>query len=149
MFCRLTNIFNSLYPYYGASGDWIPVTHPGGALYFYHERLVRRQLFHYLASKFKIFKRIFTDVYMYNDDLREEVLKSAEQLEDELRRKGPLPTAHYDLVLDVVETKDEKIIWQYYYVDHNSKTLFWLEPYDMNDLLRDIPGVKEPGHISE
>jgi hypothetical protein len=41
---------------------------------------------------------------MYNRDLRKEVLKSAEQLEDELRRKGmQLPTAHYDLVLDIVE----------------------------------------------
>jgi len=86
---------------------------------------------------------------MYDNNLREEVLRSAEQLWDELRRTGPLPTAHYDLVLDMVETKDETIIWQYYYVDHHSRTLFWLEPYDMSDLLQDIPGVEEPGHISE
>jgi len=90
---------------------------------------------------------------MYNRNLREEVLtyaKQLEELENELRLKGtPFPTDHYDLVLDMVETKDKKIIWQYYYVDHNNRTLFWLEPYDMHDLLRDIPGVEEPGHISE
>lgn len=145
----MAHFFDSLYPYYGASDDWIPVTHPGGSLYFYHERLVRQQLFRYLASEFEGYKRIFTDVYMYNDDLRREVLKSTEELEDELRLKGPLPTAHYDLVLDMVETKDGKIIWQYYYGDHNTRTLFWLKPYDMHDLLRDVPGVEEPGHISE
>jgi hypothetical protein len=87
---------------------------------------------------------------MYDRNLREEVLICAEQLEYELRHKRmDLPTAHYDLVLDMVEMQDGEIIWQYYYVDHTNRTLFWLEPYDMNDLLRDIPGVEEPGHISE
>ena len=97
------------------------------------------------------FQRIFTDVYMHNPNLREEVLKSAEQLDNDLRRKGmPLPTPHYDLVLDRVETKDKNIIWMYYYVDHCEKTLFWLEPYDMarGGLLLDVRGAKEPGHIS-
>ena len=88
---------------------------------------------------------------MHDPNLREEVLKSAEQLEDDLRRKGmPLPTTNYDLVLDMVETKDKKIIWTYYYADHCEKTLFWLEPYDMarGGLLLDVRGAKEPGHIS-
>ena len=88
---------------------------------------------------------------MHDHNLREEVLKSSEQLENDLRGKGvPLPTTDYDLVLDRVETKNKKITWTYYYVDHREKTLFWLEPYDMAraDLLLDVRGAKEPGHIS-
>jgi len=88
---------------------------------------------------------------MHDPNLREEVLKSAEQLENGLRCKGMhLPTTYYDLVLDMHETKDKTIIWTYYYVDHCKKTLFWLEPYDMaRGRLLEIRGVEEPGHISE
>ena len=89
---------------------------------------------------------------MHNPNLREEVLKCAEQLENELGDKGmQLPTTSYDLVLDMVETKDKEIIWTYYFVDHFQKTLFWLEPYNMarGRLLVDIRGAEEPGHISE
>ncbi|KAF8478376.1 hypothetical protein DFH94DRAFT_53546 [Russula ochroleuca] len=116
------------------SGDWIPITHPGGALYFYHERM-----------------RIFTDVYMYDPILRREVEKSAEMLETKrstLEKSGiPFPTTNYDLVLDIVETEDKVAIRQYYYVDHNNRTLFWLDDYEMKPLMDGILGVKEPGHI--
>ncbi len=90
---------------------------------------------------------------MYDPGLREEVQRSADLLERqiaELEDRGrPFPTRDYDLVLDIVETKDKKTCRQYYFVDHNTKTLFWLELYDMGPLLGDIPGVQEPGHISE
>ena len=86
---------------------------------------------------------------MCDRDLREEVLASHRQLENQLRLTGMhLPTAHYDLVLDRVEARDKQIVWQYYYVDHKNKTLFWLEPYSMRPLLNNIPGVEEPSHIS-
>ena len=90
---------------------------------------------------------------MYDQSLREEVEKSAGLLDEklaELEYHGMyLLTSDYDLVLDIVETKDKKRIRQYYLVDHNNKTLFWLEGYDMKHLLNDTCGVVEPGHISE
>ena len=92
-------------------------------------------------------------MYMYDPRLREEVQKSADSLDvklAELEYRGVrFPTGDYDLVLDIVETKDKKIIRSYYYVDHNTRTLFWLDIYDMRHLLSDILGVHEPGHISE
>ncbi|KAH9958307.1 hypothetical protein BC827DRAFT_1220437 [Russula dissimulans] len=115
------------------SDDWVPIIHPGGALYFYHKTW-----------------RIFTDVYMYNPDLRAEVYEFAEQLKLGLEEKNtgrPPPVIDYDIVLDIVETKDKKTNWKYYYVDHKTRTLFWLQPYDMSELMGAILGVKEPGHI--
>jgi hypothetical protein len=104
-------------------------------------------------SNVKILKRIFTDVYVYDPDLSAEVLEFARLLNEEVLKlvlKGlAWPTSDYDLVLDIVETKDKETVWQYYFVDHNEKTLFWLEHYDMGRLLYEIPGVREPGHISE
>ena len=87
---------------------------------------------------------------MYDQSLREEVEKCAALLHEKLESCGrPFPTGDYDLVLDIVETKDKKTNRQYYFVDHNTRTLFWLEVYDMRRLLRDTSGVTEPGHISE
>ena len=91
-------------------------------------------------------------MYMYDPSLREEVQKSAGLLDEkltELEHQGMrFPTGDYDLVLDIVETKD-KTTRQYYFVDHNTRTLFWLELYDMTRLLDDTRGVEEPSHISE
>ncbi|KAI0293521.1 hypothetical protein BC826DRAFT_374000 [Russula brevipes] len=53
----------------------------------------------------------------------------------------------YDLVLDIIETKDKRKIPQYYYVDHDKKTLFWLDGYDLSNVLYEVPGVQEPDHI--
>ncbi|KAI0293518.1 hypothetical protein BC826DRAFT_373727 [Russula brevipes] len=122
------------YRYNQGLGDWVPFTHPGGALYFYHKSW-----------------RIFTDVYVYDPELSAEVLEFARLLNEEVLKLvpnvSPWPTTDYDLVLDIVETKDKETVWQYYFVDHNKKTLFWLEHYDMSSLLYEIPGVTEPGHI--
>jgi hypothetical protein len=92
---------------------------------------------------------------MYDRSLREEVQKSVELLGNrlsELQSSGTpfdFPT-NYDLVLDIVETEDKKTIRQYYFVDHNTRTLFWLDFYEVTvGCQLDIPGVKEHGHISK
>ncbi|KAI0263350.1 hypothetical protein BC834DRAFT_309446 [Gloeopeniophorella convolvens] len=113
------------------SGDWTPVTSPGGALYFYHDRW-----------------RIYTDVYMYDPGLRTEVNEFAARLADR-REMQTFPTDDYDLVLDVTTMKDSgEIIWSYYYVDHKTRTLFWLQHYDASEtLLYEAFGIQEPGHM--
>ena len=89
---------------------------------------------------------------MFDQSLREEVEKSAGLLEEklaELEYHGMhFPTGDYDLVLDVVEMKDKMTIRQYYFVDHNTRSLFWLDVYGMNRLLN-VVGVEEPSHVSE
>jgi hypothetical protein len=77
---------------------------------------------------------------MYDPDLRAQVHEYIDLLERP-------PMNRYDLVLDIIETKDKKKIPQYYYVDHNKRTLFWLEGHDLSDVLREVPGLQEPDHI--
>ncbi|KAH9020462.1 hypothetical protein EDB85DRAFT_521995 [Lactarius pseudohatsudake] len=108
---------------------WVPATHPGGSLYFYNTE-----------------RRIFTDVYMYDVDLSAEIHAFAALLDKE--RKESLPTDNYDLVLDIIKVTDDETVWAYYYVDHVSKTLFWQDFYECEEsLLREVRGVREPGHV--
>ncbi|KAN0140937.1 hypothetical protein V8E53_001381 [Lactarius tabidus] len=108
---------------------WAPATHPGGAVYFYHAEW-----------------KIFTDVYMYDSTMCTEVQSFALYLDRNCTSR--LPTNNYDLVLDVIIMEEDEIIWAYYYVDHNSKTLFWQDPYECgDDLLSDVRGVREASHV--
>ena len=83
---------------------------------------------------------------MYDPNLSAEIHAFAAQLQRD--RTSPLPTDNYDLVLDIKMDGDD-IIWVYYYVDHNTKTLFWQKPYDCgHSLLREVLGVEEVSHVS-
>ncbi|KAI9446144.1 hypothetical protein H4582DRAFT_1843464 [Lactarius indigo] len=120
------------YSYAKRTKGWVPVTNPGGSLYFYNSE-----------------RSIFTDVYMYDPNLSAEIHAFDAYLDRELKQADLcLPTDDYDLVLDIIKMDDDKIIWAYYYVDHVTKTLFWQEHYDCGpSMLREAHGVQEPGHI--
>ncbi|KAI9459419.1 hypothetical protein BJY52DRAFT_1223044 [Lactarius psammicola] len=108
---------------------WVPATHPGGALYFYNAE-----------------RRIFTDVYMYDPDLSAEIHAFAALLDSE--RTRPFPTNNYDLVLDIITKTQNETIWAYYYIDHHSKTLFWLHYYECgDDLFSEVHGVQDASHV--
>ena len=84
---------------------------------------------------------------MYDSTLGKEV--EAFAIYSKQKWTSPLPTNNYDLVLDVIDMENNEIIWAYYYVDHDSKTLFWQESYDCEDsLLREVRGVHEASHVS-
>jgi hypothetical protein len=81
---------------------------------------------------------------MYDSTLSTEIQAFAIYL-----RTSPLPINNYDLVLDVIIMGEDEIVWAYYYVDHDSKTLFWQDSYDCGDrILRELRGVKEASHVS-
>ncbi|KAH9168453.1 hypothetical protein EDB89DRAFT_2231812 [Lactarius sanguifluus] len=112
---------------------WVPALHPGGALYFHNPE-----------------RGIFTDVYMYDPDLSAKIHEFAAILDSERIRLYPdgLPINHCDLVLDILKMENDETIWAYYYVDHNTRTLFWLHNYECgDDLLREVHGVREPSHV--
>ena len=92
-------------------------------------------------------KKILTDVYMYDANLSAEIHAFAAYLERS--RPGHLPTNNYDLVLDIIKTEGDEVSWAYYYVDHDTKTLFWQETYECGDsLLGGVHGVEEASHVS-
>ncbi|KAI0261589.1 hypothetical protein BC834DRAFT_459356 [Gloeopeniophorella convolvens] len=113
------------------SGSWIPATHPDGALYFYDPD-----------------RRLFTDTDMHKPELKEEIEEFYDYLVKTIRVENMhIPSANYDLVLDIAPTDDDRIAWSYYYACHDARCLFWLEPYDASYMVSELFGVTSPAHV--
>jgi hypothetical protein len=94
-------------------------------------------------------QRLFTDTDMHDPILREEVEAFYYTLQNILRDDQlTLPSKNYDLVLDIMPTKEQTIQWSYYYACHDNRCLFWLEPYDANYMISELYGVDCPAHVS-
>ena len=94
-------------------------------------------------------QRLFTDTDMYNMELREEMEEFYSHLEKTIRVENltiPSKKKDYDLVLDIMPTESQTILWSYYYACHKARCLFWLDNYDASSA---IYGVESPAHVSE
>ncbi|KAI0301654.1 hypothetical protein B0F90DRAFT_1936389 [Multifurca ochricompacta] len=110
---------------------WAPATHPDGALYFFDQN-----------------RRLFTDTDMHDPTLREEMEDFHDYLQKIIRvERLTIPSKNWDLVLDIMPTEDGEIQWSYYYACHETRCLFWLEPYDATYMVSELFGVKSPAHV--
>jgi len=68
---------------------------------------------------------------MYDPDLRKEMKQFYLYLQL-IRRiaKMTIPSGDYDLVLDIMPTKDRKVLWSITMHAMKTRCLFWLEQYD-------------------
>ncbi|KAG1751712.1 hypothetical protein EDB19DRAFT_1197425 [Suillus lakei] len=114
------------------NGDWESCIHPEGALYLYNGR-----------------NRTFTEAH-----IDEYFFRLMDRCADELyglaRTKSPnIDADHIELVVQVVP--DRRDSCQYYFVDHATRTLFWLHDHDHDQATENIfdkfPGVYDPSHI--
>ncbi|KAI0067090.1 hypothetical protein BV25DRAFT_1848706 [Artomyces pyxidatus] len=111
--------------------EWTPATHPDGALYFYHGE-----------------RRIYTDAYLYNSAIRDEIEQFAEYM-DAYRELYDiqLPSDNCDLVLNICSNDDSSMQWRYYYVDHDEAIIFWVHEYPALSLISTAEGASSPAHI--
>ncbi|KAI0064322.1 hypothetical protein BV25DRAFT_1990069 [Artomyces pyxidatus] len=117
------------------SYGWIKATHPDGAMYFYNPDTN---------------PRTYTDVDMFDEALREDVEEFVKYLDDlaEATCQNYLPSNDCERVVWVEPGDQEcEVNWFYYYVDHETRNLFWLERYCANDLIAEVEGVRSPAHI--
>ncbi|KAG2359341.1 hypothetical protein BDR07DRAFT_221803 [Suillus spraguei] len=112
------------------NGEWQPCIHPEGALYLYNSR-----------------KRTFTEGHI-NKDLFHLMDRCADELCNAARRKSPnFDADDIELVVQVVPNQTDSC--QYYFVDHATRTLFWLDDHDQatETIFDDLRGVCDPSHI--
>jgi hypothetical protein len=85
---------------------------------------------------------------MHNPELMEEMEDFYRTLRKILRDdRLTIPSKDYDLVLDIMSVEDE-VQWSYYYACHETRCLFWLEPYDGSHMTSELSGVHCPALVS-
>jgi hypothetical protein len=103
-------------------------------------------------------KRVYTDANMYNADFRDEMEECLAHIDDWIKYHTQHTCQHPftrnpELVVDF-DIKDDDlnhpngIIWQYYFVDHDNKCLFWLKDKETSRWFEDdISGVTSHAHF--
>ncbi|KAF7983489.1 hypothetical protein HWV62_21802 [Athelia sp. TMB] len=115
---------------------WAARIHAEGALYFFHKE-----------------KRIYTDAHMYDPTKATIINEAASQIFGRLQQEIDDPRVHeimpkeYDLVLEIVNLPDGGVIVGYYFADHTSKLLFWMEEFDASKICSEIRCVVSIAHL--
>lgn len=94
-----------------------------------------------------LLQKISTNTYVYNADLRKEVEDCAVSLSHTRSAEGP--ERDYELVIDVASDpkRSPRLSWFYYYVDHDTHSVVWLEDNVFKRELDNVHGVVSPDHI--
>ncbi|KAG1879054.1 hypothetical protein F4604DRAFT_1923207 [Suillus subluteus] len=108
---------------------WEPLTHPEGALFFYHPK-----------------DRVFTDA-----DVRDPVIPAKiGEVVDEAYRKAHEAEIYMhplvELALELIMADGEEK-WGYYFADHDKRVVFWFEDHKSEPLLNNIRGVERKSHV--
>ncbi|KAG0699793.1 hypothetical protein DFH29DRAFT_1001648 [Suillus ampliporus] len=106
---------------------WQPLTHPEGALFFYHSDY-----------------RVFTDVNVRVDEIAVKMGKIAEKAYEEAH-KADVFDPSVELALERMEV-DGKETWGYYFADHHRRVVFWSEPHESVHLMGNVRGVNHESH---
>ncbi|KAI0763100.1 hypothetical protein BD413DRAFT_484729 [Trametes elegans] len=119
------------FPTEGVPPDWTACTHPEGRLYFYHSG-----------------KRIFTDADVRDRKIKATLQAFEEVLESKIREQNLILPTDYELVLYLEERKiSGGYNWLYYYVDHSTRSLFWVQEMDIIEEISEIGGIKQLSEI--
>ena len=97
-------------------------------------------------------QRIYTDANMDDPDEFVVITESADQilgdLENKARDLNIMLPSDVELVLEIVPL-DSGPICGYYFVEHRSRCLFWLEEFDAGGICEDIKVVVSSCHLGE
>ena len=139
----------TLVPIDSAPDDWIPLIHPEGALYWVHRTEVSSGPRTHAPTDPTRFKPVYTDTNLCDQDLRQEIEQSVEEIAKLREISPPLPE-DWELVLELgVDDETGEPTCSYYFVCHSSRCLFWLHEFDLESVLDGLRGVTEKTHIRE
>ncbi|KAF7986293.1 hypothetical protein HWV62_35236 [Athelia sp. TMB] len=93
--------------------------------------------------------RIYTDAHMYDpiqativDQTAKKILALLSEVDD-----PKVQSIKYDLVLEIVPLPDGNVIVGYYFADHASRLLFWMDEFDASPICSEIKCVVSISHL--
>lgn len=104
----------------------------------------------FFSSK-SFYQLIYTDAYLCDPKILQQVTRFLQAIDKLLiehfqRERFELPP-DAELVLELSGADGTEDYWSYYFVNHVSKTLFWLHNFDPESILFGIGGVDCNTHI--
>lgn len=109
------------------SGRWTPLAHPEGALYYYDST-----------------SRIYTDADLSKPSTLSAIEAFADQLYNDAQTNTNVDiTSATELVIEDI---DENTCG-YYFVERDTRCIFWLESFDAHSLFENVRRVRNMGHI--
>ena len=130
---------------------WQRIVHPEGSPYFFDHNKVRALAFSSLVrSSLVVLQQVFTDI-----DLTERNLVEIEECIDFLREKEnrvvPDQGTCTQLVIQLDEEDNSNGKWLYYFVNHETRVIFWVDEFETANLVafQDLHGVTAASHIGE
>lgn len=75
-----------------------------------------------------------------------------EKMDDFVRARGITIPPSADLVFDIIRNdENHKIYCAYYFADHSTKTIFWLDSYPAEHFTvwEGVKGVTSPSHVGQ
>jgi hypothetical protein len=136
------------------SGDiplgWTQYTHPEGQPYFYNTQseMVRTvPPENFLLVRLLQLEAIITETWIGDPELWEPLRDFIEQIADFIRSKN-VRFHETDLVLYCSLDNSGQPWCGYYFVSHATRSLLWLEQYEIATHLEELRGDLHPSHIS-
>lgn len=86
--------------------------------------------------------RIVTDAYIHRPEIMEDIAYWSSHIEDQLVSKNMVVSDATELFLTL-----DGVDCMYYFVDHNTRTEFWMDQYETDDL--NLVPVMSDSHLSE
>lgn len=71
-----------------------------------------------------------------------------DQIDDLTQAHDTKVTNDADLVLELLPGQDGQMACGYYFAEHQTRCLFWLEQFDISCLIAEVKGATSPAHIS-
>ncbi|KAF7301304.1 hypothetical protein MIND_00695400 [Mycena indigotica] len=130
------------------SEEWQTCSHPEGAPYFHHSKNVGSDLNDVLLPPM-LSQRVFTDADLFDPEALEWINRQMKTILDFLRARNITPEEHVDLVLDEYFYSDDSRGCQYYFVNHSSRCIFWMDSVnsELFEVAKEVNGISSASHI--
>ncbi|KAG0708036.1 hypothetical protein DFH29DRAFT_994663 [Suillus ampliporus] len=102
--------------------NWLQLTHPEGARFFFNPRQI-----------------VFTDQNILENNLASEILSAAEQARQLAAESGK----NRELAIEKLSDG----VFGYYFVDHDAQIIFWPQSVTSRELMNHVRGVTNKSHI--
>lgn len=94
-------------------------------------------------------QKIYTDADIRDPNILVEIESFANALEEHAKEEKISIPLGSELVLELEREGDHDYTWSYYFVDIESKSLFWLHDFDVTWWISELVGETSLSHISK